>query len=114
SKFFKGATNPKGESETDFLLGNFHFDALNYDYLVINNARAQFAGFGKVNGVSGYNFIMTLIDGSLAADGVDRFRIKIFDKITGAIIYDTQPGASDAADPTTPIAPGGEIAIKKQ
>jgi uncharacterized repeat protein (TIGR01451 family) len=114
SKFFKGATNPKGESAVTFLLGNLEFDALNYDYLVINNGRAQFAGFGKINGVSGYNFILTVIDGSLAADGVDRFRMKIFDKITGAIIYDTQPGASDAADPTTPIALGGEISIKNQ
>jgi len=87
---------------------------LNYDYLVIDKARAQFAGFGKVNGVSGYNFIVTVIDGNLpGGDGVDKFRIKIWDKVTGAIVYDTQPGASDAANPTTAIGPGGDISIKK-
>jgi hypothetical protein len=81
---------------------------------VIDKARAQFAGFGKVNGVSGYNFIVTVIDGNLpGGDGVDKFRIKIWDKVTGAIFYDTQPGASDAANPTTPIGPGGDISIKK-
>jgi hypothetical protein len=114
SKVFKGATNPKGESQINFLLGDLDFNALNYDYLVIDKTRAQFAGFGKVNGVSGYNFILTVIDGSLpGGDGVDRFRIKIWNKTTGAIVYDSQPGASDAADPTMPIGPNGSIEIKK-
>jgi hypothetical protein len=114
SKFFKGATNPKGESQLDFLIGDLDFNALNYDYLVIDKARAQFAGFGKINGVSGYNFIVTVIDGSLpGGGGVDKFRIKIWEKTTGLIVYDSQPGASDAADPTTPIGPSGDISIKK-
>jgi hypothetical protein len=114
SKFFKTATNPKGESQLNFLIGNIDFNALNYDYLVIDKARAQFAGFGKINGVSGYNFIVTVIDGSLLpGGGPDMFRIKIWDKATGAIVYDSQPGASDTADPTTPIQAGGDISIKK-
>jgi hypothetical protein len=114
SKFFKGATNPKGESQLDFLLGDLDFNALNYDYLVIDKARAQFAGFGKLNGAAGYNFIVTVIDGSITGGGgVDKFRIKIWNKTTGQIVYDNQPGASDAADPTMPIGPGGDISIKK-
>jgi uncharacterized repeat protein (TIGR01451 family) len=114
SKFFKGATNPKGESQLDFLLGNLDFNALNYDYLVIDKARAQFKGFGKINGVSGYDFIVTVIDGSLpGGGGVDKFRIKIWEKTTGIIVYDSQPGASDAADPILPIGPNGDISIKK-
>jgi uncharacterized repeat protein (TIGR01451 family) len=114
SKFFKGATNPKGESQLDFLLGNFEFNALNYDYLVIDKARAQFRGFGKINGVSGYDFIVTVIDGGLPeGGGVDKFRIKIWEKTTGIIVYDSQMGASDAADPITPVGPGGDITIKK-
>jgi uncharacterized repeat protein (TIGR01451 family) len=112
SKFFKTATNPKGESQLNFLLGDLDFNALNYDYLVIDKARAQFAGFGKINGVSGYNFIVTVIDGDLpGGGGVDKFRIKIWDKVTGAIIYDSQPGASDAADPTTLLGPGSSVSI---
>ena len=104
SKFFKGATNPKGESQLDFLLGNLEFNALNYEYLVIDKARAQFKGFGKVNGSSGYEFIVTVIDGSLpGGGGVDKFRIKIWEKTTGIIVYDNQMGASDAANPTMSI-----------
>jgi hypothetical protein len=114
SAFFKTATNPKGETQVNLLLGNLDFNALNYDYLVIDNtkARAQFAGFGKVNGVSGYNFIMTVIDGNLpGGDGIDRFRIKIWDKTTGAIVYDSQPGALDTDNPTTPVGPNATISI---
>jgi hypothetical protein len=114
SKFFKTATNPKGESQLTFLLGGLDFNALNYDYLVIDKARAQFKGFGKINGVSGYEFIVTVIDGSIAGSGgVDKFRIKIWEKTTGIIVYDTQPGASDAANPTMDIGLGSDISIKK-
>jgi uncharacterized repeat protein (TIGR01451 family) len=114
SKFFKGATNPKGESQMDFLLGNLDFNALNYDWLVIDKARAQFRGFGKLNGVAGYDFMVTIIDGNVAGGGgVDKFRIKIWEKVTGIIVYDNQMGASDAADPIMPIGLGGDISIKK-
>jgi len=113
SKFFKTATNPKGESQLSFLLGDLDFNALTYDYLVIDKTRAQFAGFGKINGVSGYNFIVTVIDGNLTGgDGVDRFRIKIWEKATGLIVYDNQPGASEAANPIMPIGLGSSIEIK--
>jgi len=113
SKFFKGATNPKGESQLDFLLGNLDFNALNYDYLVIDKDLAQFKGFGKMNGVSGYDFIVTVIDGNLpGGSGVDKFRIKIWEKTTGLIVYDNQMGASDSARPTMSIT-GGDLSIKK-
>ena len=113
SKFFKGATNPKGESQLTFLLGSFQFNALNYEYLVISKSRAQFKGFGKVNGSAGYEFIATVIDGNLpGGDGVDKFRIKIWEKTTGLMVYDNQMGAGDAEDPIMPIS-GGDISIKK-
>ncbi len=114
SKFFKGATNPKGESQIDFLLGGLDFNALNYEYLVIEKARAQFKGFGKINGSAGYDFIITVIDGNVSGGGgVDKFRIKIWEKTTGIIVYDTQMGASDLADPSTALGPGGSISIQE-
>jgi hypothetical protein len=33
--------------------------------------------------------------------------------VTGAIVFDNQPGASDAADPILAIGLGGDISIKK-
>ncbi len=39
----------------------------------------------------------------------DRFRIKIFDLATGAIVYDNMRGASDTADPVTALGSGSII-----
>jgi len=114
SKYFKNSTNPKGETQVVFKLGEFEFNALNYEYLVISRSLAQFRGFGKINGSAGYDFMLTVIDGNVAGGGgVDKFRIKIWNKVTGVIIYDSQMGQSDAADPTTPVGTGSSIVIKK-
>jgi hypothetical protein len=82
--------------------------------LSISGARAQFKGFGKLNGEAGYNFILTVIDGQATnGGGVDRFRIKIWNKNSGAVVFDTQFGTSDSADPTTQIGDGSSIIIQK-
>ncbi|MGE5106607.1 MAG: HYR domain-containing protein, partial [Sphingobacteriales bacterium] len=112
SNYFKGATNPKGETQMQFQVGNLEFNALNFDYLSINGAKAQFKGSGKITGdQSGYNFIMTVIDGGIDGTGTDKIRLKIYNKNTGVIIYDNQPGASDAADPTTAVGNGSTVVI---
>jgi hypothetical protein len=109
SNYYKNATNPKGETQLEFRLTDgifsFEFSALNYDYLVVNNARATYKGLGKtiINGVehSGYNFIMTVIDGqATGGGGTDRIRLKIYNKNTKAVVFDNQPGASDTDNPT--------------
>jgi hypothetical protein len=111
---YTNATNPKGEAQVRFAVGDLEFNALNYDYLAIAGAKAQFRGFGKVNGNSGYNFLLTVIDGQLAGGGgVDKFRIKIWEKTTGAIVFDNEMSASDAADPVTPVGNGSSIVIQK-
>lgn len=111
---YTNATNPKGETQVQFAMGGFEFNALNYDYLTISGARAQFRGFGKLNGESGYNFILTVIDGQLTGGGgVDKFRIKIWNKTTGAIVFDSQMGESDAVDPSIPVGKGSSIVIQR-
>jgi hypothetical protein len=111
---YTAATNPKGQTEVNFKLGNFEFNSLSYEYLAIVGNRAQFQGFGKVNGASGYDFILTVVDGDAnGGDGVDKFRLKIWNKNTGVIVFDNQMGASDAADPTAAIGLGSSIVIQK-
>jgi hypothetical protein len=109
SNYKKGATNPRGETQLEFRIsdGNysFEFNALNYDYLVVNGAKAQYKGLGKtiINGSvqSGIAFIMTVIDGQATdGGGIDKIRIKIYNKNTHAVIYDNQPGASETDDPS--------------
>jgi hypothetical protein len=113
SKYFKNATNPKGETQFEFKLGTFEFNSLNYDYLAVSGSKAQFKGWGKSSTGFTYNFVLTVRDGQLSnGGGVDKLRMKIYAKNSGQIIYDNQPGSSDAADPTTPVGDGSSIAIQ--
>ena len=112
SNYFKTATYPKGETQMEFKVGDFEFNALNYEYLAISGSKAQFKGSGKIiNGQSGISFIMTVIDGAIDGTGTDKIRMKIFDKNTGLIYYDNQPGAGDDVDPITIVKPGSTIVI---
>jgi hypothetical protein len=108
--YYKGATKPKGEMQ--FKFGDLEFNGVNFDYLAISGARAQFRGTGKIiGGQSGLGFIMTVIDGALDGSGVDKVRMKIYNKTSGAVIYDNYSGSSDAADPVTPIGTNSFVVI---
>jgi hypothetical protein len=110
--YFKTSTFPKGETQFEFKVGSLEFNALNFDYLVINGAKAQFRGTGKITGdQSGYGFIMTVIDGNLDGSGVDKIRMKIYNKNNNHVIYDNQAGASDAADPVVAVGDNSSIVI---
>jgi flagellar hook capping protein FlgD/HYR domain-containing protein len=113
SKYFKNATNPKGETQFEFKDAGFALNALNFDYLAISGIKAQFKGLGKGSDSVAYKFILTVSDGNLSGgDGIDRFRMKIYNKNTGAVVYDNQMGASEAADPITPVGTGSSIIIQ--
>jgi hypothetical protein len=67
---------------------------------------------GKLNGEGGYKFTLTVIDGQLSGGGgTDKVRLKLFNK-SGTVVYDTQYGASDAANPTLAVGSGSNILIK--
>jgi uncharacterized delta-60 repeat protein len=111
--YFKNSTNPKGETQFEFKVGDFEFNALNFEYLVISNSMAQFKGTGKIiGGQSGIGFTMTVVDGQLDGSGIDKIRMKIYNKNTGAVIYDNQPGASDTALPTQAVGPNSVIVVQ--
>jgi hypothetical protein len=98
-----------GQTQFQFQAGDLSFHSTSYDWLVIAGAKAQYKGSGTVNGVPGYGFMLTAIDGQVnGGGGTDKFRIKIWDE--DGVIYDNQLGASDSADPTTVIG-GGSIVI---
>ncbi len=96
--YFKKSTFPKGETRFELKVGNFEFTALNYDYMAISGNRAQMKGYGRItNGQSGIAFILTVIDNG----NEDYVRVRIYNKNTGEVYYDNEPGASEAAAPTT-------------
>ena len=111
--YFKNSTNPKGETQFEFKVGEFEYNALNFDYLVISNSMAQFKGTGKIiGGQSGIAFTMTVVDGQLDGTGIDKIRMKIYNKNNGKIIYDNQPGTSDAALPIASVGANSIIVIQ--
>jgi PKD repeat protein len=113
SKYKKGATVPDGNTEFQFKAGNLNFKSTSYEWLVIAGAKAMYKGSGTINGGGDYAFMLSAIDGQQpGGGGVDRFRIRIWDKTTGTVIYDNQIGAADDANPTTALG-GGSITIHK-
>jgi hypothetical protein len=113
SKYKKGATTPSGQTEFQFKVADLNFHSTTYDWLVIASARAQYKGTGTINGEGEHGFMLTAIDGQISGGGgEDKFRIKIWDKATGTLVYDNQFGADDDAEPTTLLG-GGSIVIHK-
>ena len=113
SKYQKGANAPSGNTEFQFKVASLNFSSTSYDWLVVAGAKAQYKGSGTINGSGTYAFMLTAVDGQVkGGGGVDKFRIKIWDKSTGGMVYDNQMGAGDAALPTTAIQ-GGSIVVHK-
>ena len=109
--YFKGAANPKGETQFELKVGDLEYNALNFEYLSIDGARAQIKGTGKITGgQSGINFIMTVIDGALDGTGIDKVRIKIYNRNTGQVYYDNEQG-SEANNPVTKVGTNSQIVI---
>ena len=82
-----------------------------YVSLVVDGAKtkAYYRGTGTVNGVSGYEFLVSVIDGRNTS-APDRFRIKVWKTSTGTVLYDNQSGGVDDASAATAIS-GGSIVI---
>ena len=112
SKYQKGAIVPDGNARFIFNSGDLHFQSSSYQWLVVAGSRAQFKGQGAINGAGNFGFMLTAIDGQVnSKDGVDKFRIKIWNMDNGdAIVYDNLLGGADDADPTTELG-GGSIVI---
>ena len=113
SKYHNGATTPSGNTEFQFKEGNLRFAASTFDWMVVSGARARLRGRGTINGAGDYAFLLSAIDGQVnGGGGVDRFRIKIWNRATSQVVYDNQLGADEDSPPTTAIG-GGSIVIHK-
>jgi len=121
SKYVKGQSLPTGDTQFQFQAGKLDFRSTAYDWLVISGARAQYKGSGTLNGVGGYQFILTAIDGDVpGSGGTDRFRIKIADA-NGNVVYDnmgnftdlTTDANADLTNNQATLLGGGSIQIHK-
>jgi hypothetical protein len=114
----KGAqTTISGNTEFQFHVGNLNFKSTNYQWVTLAGPKAQYKGTGTVNGVAGFSFMLTAIDGQINGGGsTDKLRMKIWRGTNEAdLVYDNQlgdPVASTTADaePSTVLG-GGSIII---
>ncbi len=99
-------------------VGNFNFtiyplgsrlNGLGYDWLVINGNRAAFQGYGDINSNGDYGFLVSVVDNGEQNDLV---RVRIWNRVTGQLLYDTDPDSAFNALPTVPLS-GGSITIRR-
>ena len=113
AKYLKGASVPSGNTEFRLHFANFNFSSTQYEWLVVSGAKASYKGVGTINRNGQYGFMLSAIDGQVAGGGgIDKFRIKIWDLATDAIVYDNHYGASDTENPVTALG-GGSVVIQK-
>ncbi len=111
ARYQQGTTAPSGATQFRFQMAGLSFSSTSYQWLVVSGSKAQFKGSGTINGIGDYGFLLTATDGQVnGGGGVDKFRIKIWDKSTDEVVYDNQMGADDIADPATALV-GGNIII---
>jgi hypothetical protein len=114
-----GMTTPSGTTKFRFTLGALSFNATTLDWVIISGGKSQYKGTGTVNdGTQQYSYIITALDGNQPggggeAGGTDKLRIKIWNTMTNAILYDNQMGSPNSALPTTAIE-SGDISIRRQ
>jgi hypothetical protein len=114
AKYKKGQQVPSGETQFQFRVAGLNFHSTEYEWLVVAGPQAKYKGTGSINGSGAYGFMLTAIDGQRnGGGGVDRFRIKVWDKVTEAVVYDNQMGAPDDGGDATALG-GGSIVIHSQ
>lgn len=117
SKYERGATVPSGHTQFRFISAKFGFSSTSYDWLVVAGARAQYKGSGTLNGVDGYKFILTAVDGDKIGQA-DRFRIRIFhtspDTGEDVVDYDNQTtSGTEGTSSEGTVVNGGSIVVHK-
>jgi hypothetical protein len=114
SKYQKGKSLPEGSTDLQFHAGKWTFKSSAYEWLVVAGPGAQCQGEGTISGGARCRFLLTVVDGDISGDKLDKLRIKIWDQLTGAIIYDNHLHADDHSSlPDTTVIGGGSIVIHK-
>jgi PKD repeat protein len=104
SSKYDNNNNLVGNVKMNFKNANIAFASTALSSLTTSSGKAYLTGSGTYNGTSGYTFLATGIDGTVAG-GSDRIRFRIKDG-SGNVVYDSQPGAGDTDDPTTTVSTG--------
>lgn len=106
ARYGNDRVTPRGSVDLTANGGAFHFTAATVQWIVVSGNKATARGTGTIAGRAGtFQFLLVARDGG-AGDGV---RLKVWDA-AGAVLYDNQPGAADAADAVSPLG-GGNVQV---
>jgi hypothetical protein len=105
ARYPHGQTVPTGYVDFRLRRAHLHFHGTKLDWLVVAGSHIQLHGSGRLNGRAGYEFLVTAFDGR-DSDGPDRLRLKIWDPRTGRVVYDSEAGRAEDADPVTELVRG--------
>jgi RHS repeat-associated protein len=99
-------TIPSGKLAVTFQAAHLSFQSTSLDWLVVSGGAAWYEGTGTLNGSGTYAFLAAASSGGA---GTGKLRVRIWNKATGAILYDTQPGAPIPAAPITHTTSGSIV-----
>jgi hypothetical protein len=94
---------------TTFSAPGVSFASTSTSWLIVSGNRGTYSGSGTYNGTGGFTYLVSVLDGGVPGSK-DRIRLQVSDS-TGTVVYDTQPGASIDALPTTALTSGNVIVV---
>ena len=86
----------------------FRFRATSADLFTVTGGLAELRGTGRFKEHGNASFLVRALDGKRAGTGqTDRIRIKIWN--AGGVLFDSDPGSPESANPATPVERGGIV-----
>jgi len=59
-----------------------------YQWIAVSGSKATLRGTALVNQANGYSFQLEIRDGQLDGSGIDSFRLKVWQSVSGVTVYD--------------------------
>jgi hypothetical protein len=103
AKYAGDGAVPQGQTVLRFQATHRTFRTTGLRWLVVSGDTAWYEGTGTINGTGSYGFLVAASGGG---GGAGKVRIRIWNEATGAVVYDSQPGAPIGAAPASAISRG--------
>jgi uncharacterized delta-60 repeat protein len=97
----------RGKLALAFKAGHLSFRSTRLNWLMVGGKTLRVEASGSIDGAGSY---VLLASAKIAKRRSTKVRIQVWNEPSGALVYDSQPGATASAAPATPIS-GGAIAV---